>query len=70
MQILFCTSVFFTFLEIVKYVKNVVFPSIFSIKITPQKFTNIDVFFPKNACWYDICQQYNLAKLFQMKLKT
>ena len=49
------------------YPKNVLFSSIFNIKVATQKFTNFDVCFFFNAGWYDSCQ-YSLGKMLQIKL--
>ena len=65
-----CVSVVFTFLEIIKHnmPKCCVFLSIFTIKMATQKLTNLDVFFKCMLIWQ--LSQYNLTKLFHMKLKT
>ena len=49
--------------------KGHLFSSIFNIKIATQKFTNFDkVFFKCTLIWQ--LSQYNVTKLFHMKLKT
>ena len=64
-----CTNHFLCF-EMVKHnmLKMLIISSIFNIKMATQKFTNFDIFFK-----YTLRQQlsqYNLIKLFWMKLKT
>ena len=53
-----------------KYAKMLLFSSIFNIKMTTQKFTNFDKFFLKKCTVMWQLSQYNLTKLFWMKLKT
>ena len=63
-------SCFFTFLEIIKHnMPKMCFSSIFNIKMATQKFTNFDKFFFKCMLLWQL-SQYNLTKLFWMKLKT
>ena len=58
----------FTFLKIIKHntLKKLLIYSIFNIKMATQKFINC--FFKCTLLWQ--LSQYNLTKLFQMKLKT
>ena len=64
-----CFSWVFTFVEIVKHnMPKMCISSIFNIKMATQKFTNFDVFLKCVLIWQ--LSQYNLTKLFQMKLKT
>ena len=60
-------SCIFTFLGIICQ-KCCVSSSIFNINMAAQKFTNFDKFFKCTLIWQ--LSQYNLTKLFQMKLKT
>ena len=70
-----CTNLFlwfscvFTFLEIIKHnMPKILFSFIFNIKMATQKFINFDFFFKCTLTWQ--LSQYNLTKLFWMKLKT
>ena len=66
-----CFSYIFTFLEIIKHntSKCHSFSSIFNIKVAMKKFTNFDNFLKKSMLIWQL-PQYNLTKLFWMKLKT
>ena len=65
------SSCIFAFFEIIKHnmPKMLLFSSIFSIKMTTQKFINFGNFFKKRLLIWQL-SQYNLTKLFWMKLKV